>query len=87
MAVSLLPHHNSVAPNYEGYAVIGAGLPRTGTMTMQAALEKLLKGPCYHMITLYEGRNKEIDHWENMLNDNLTDEDWKDFLHGRGFRA
>ena len=30
--------------------VIGAGLPRTGTLSTRAALEKLL-GPCYHGAT------------------------------------
>jgi len=29
--------------------VIGAGLGRTGTSSLQAALEELLGGPCYHM--------------------------------------
>lgn len=29
--------------------VIGAGLPRTGTMSLKLALERLLAGPCYHM--------------------------------------
>jgi len=28
--------------------VIGAGLPRTGTLSLRAALELLLAGPCYH---------------------------------------
>jgi len=29
--------------------VIGAGLPRTGTLSMKAALEQIGFGPCYHM--------------------------------------
>ena len=29
--------------------VIGAGLPRTGTSSLQAALELLGFSPCYHM--------------------------------------
>ena len=28
--------------------VVGAGLPRTGTLSLRAALELLLEGPCYH---------------------------------------
>lgn len=28
--------------------VVGAGLPRTGTLSLRAALELLLGGPCYH---------------------------------------
>ncbi|MEV0390335.1 sulfotransferase family protein [Nonomuraea sp. NPDC050643] len=32
--------------------VIGAGLPRTGTSSMKAALERLGFGPCHHMFDL-----------------------------------
>jgi Sulfotransferase domain len=34
--------------------VIGAGLGRTGTMSLKAALEQLGFGPCFHMIDLLE---------------------------------
>jgi hypothetical protein len=30
--------------------VVGAGLGRTGTLSLKLALEKLLGGPCYHML-------------------------------------
>ena len=33
--------------------VIGAGLPRTGTLTQKVALEMLGFGPCYHMVNLF----------------------------------
>jgi hypothetical protein len=39
--------------------VIGAGLPRTGTLTLKAALERLGFGPCYHMFDHLE----LIDRW------------------------
>src|SRR5579864_6711512 len=32
--------------------LIGAGLPRTGTLSQKAALEMLGIGPCYHMVTV-----------------------------------
>jgi hypothetical protein len=32
--------------------VIGAGLPRTGTLSQKAALEMLGFGPCYHMVNV-----------------------------------
>jgi hypothetical protein len=32
--------------------VIGAGLPRTGTLTQKLALEMLGLGPCYHMVNV-----------------------------------
>ena len=30
--------------------LIGAGLPRTGTLTQKLALEELGLGPCYHWV-------------------------------------
>jgi hypothetical protein len=33
--------------------VIGAGLPRTGTMTLKNALESLLDAPCHHMAEVF----------------------------------
>jgi hypothetical protein len=38
--------------------VVGAGLGRTGTTSLKAALEHLLGGPCYHM---FEVRERESD--------------------------
>lgn len=37
-----------------GLKVIGAGLPRTGTTSLQLALEQLLGGRCYHMTEVFE---------------------------------
>src|SRR5688572_16478800 len=34
--------------------VIGAGLGRTGTLSMKLALEMLGLGPCYHMIEVFK---------------------------------
>ena len=39
--------------------VIGAGMPRTGTSSLKAALERLGFGPCYHMIEAFP----RPDHW------------------------
>lgn len=33
--------------------VVGAGLGRTGTMSLKLALERLLGGPCYHMVEVF----------------------------------
>ncbi len=49
--------------------LIGAGLPRTGTTTLQAALGRLGFGPCYHMIELY----RQSDHARL----------WRDIAEGR----
>lgn len=33
--------------------VVGAGLGRTGTLSLKIALERLLGGPCYHMMEVF----------------------------------
>jgi hypothetical protein len=50
--------------------VIGAGLPRTGTLTQKVALEMLGFGPCYHMV--------------NVLGDLTKVPEWTEALAGRG---
>ena len=51
--------------------LIGAGLPRTGTLSQKVALEMLGLGPCYHMVTvlgdleqapLWAGQSAELVH-------------------------
>mgnify|MGYP002628900249 CR=1 FL=1 len=43
--------------------VIGAGLGRTGTMSLKAALEILLEGPCYHMMELFDHLEAHTPLW------------------------
>jgi hypothetical protein len=43
--------------------VIGAGLGRTGTLSLKAALEEVGFGACYHMIELL-GHPEQIRFWE-----------------------
>jgi Sulfotransferase domain len=42
--------------------VIGAGLPRTGTTSMKAALERLGFGPCYHMFEILT-HPEQVERW------------------------
>jgi Sulfotransferase domain len=42
--------------------VVGAGLGRTGTMSLKAALEQLLGGRCYHMTEVF-GRPDVAETW------------------------
>ncbi|CAF0782844.1 unnamed protein product [Adineta steineri] len=41
--------------------VIGAGLPRTGTTSLKAALEILGFGPCHHMVDLFKKPNRTLE--------------------------
>jgi hypothetical protein len=46
--------------------VIGAGLPRTATLTQKIALEMLGFGPCYHMVNVLADLSL-TDQWSNAL--------------------
>jgi len=43
--------------------VIGAGLGRTGTMTLKTALEQLGLGPCHHMIEVFANMATQAPFW------------------------
>jgi hypothetical protein len=49
-----------------GVQVIGAGLPRTGTMSLKYAIEHLLGGSCYHMHELYQ-TPAHVSLWNRVL--------------------
>ena len=62
--------------------VIGVGFGRTGTMSLKAALEQLGAGPCFHMIDLIMGANKERDlaQWVKVAADDPVD--WHEVFDG-----
>ena len=52
-------------PVHDGLVVIGAGFGRTGTSSLQEALEILGLGPCYHMREVYKDPNG-VDKWDKV---------------------
>jgi hypothetical protein len=48
--------------------LIGAGLPRTATLSQKAALETLGHGPCYHMVNVL-GNLDEVPRWQRAMED------------------
>lgn len=55
--------------------VVGAGLPRTGTSSLKAALERLLGGGCHHM-SVIPGHPFELGAgWQRALHGGTTDWD------------
>ena len=44
--------------NYTGFVLVGAGLPRTGTTSLRAALAILLDGACHHMQDVVRGDDR-----------------------------
>jgi len=66
--------------------VIGAGLPRTGTMSTQHALQLLLGGPCYHMNTL---KKADLSFWRGLQTGDvpITSDSFKEFFRERDYVA
>lgn len=60
--------------------VIGAGLGRTSTMSLKFALEKLLGGPCYHMVELFEHLEAHLPYWSAAVRG--EDVDWDKVFTG-----
>ena len=59
--------------------VVGAGVGRTGTLSLKFALEKLLGGPCYHMLEIF-GHPEHIPCWHGAARGESTD--WHALLSG-----
>jgi len=58
--------------------VIGAGMPRTGTLTQKTALEALGFGPCYHMVDVLSDL-EQASLWERALD---GDGPWEEIFDG-----
>ena len=58
--------------------VIGAGLPRTATLTQKVALEMLGFAPCYHMVNVL-GNLDTVPRWRQALEGRS---DWDDIFGG-----
>jgi hypothetical protein len=61
--------------------LIGAGLPRTATLSQKVALEMLGLAPCYHMVNVI-GHLDAVSQWERAV---AGDGDWQEIFDG--FRA
>ncbi len=58
--------------------LIGAGLPRTGTLTQKLALEELGVGPCYHWVNVIADLD-QVALWERALDGEAP---WQELLAG-----
>lgn len=59
--------------------VVGAGMPRTGTTSLKAALEQLLGGRCYHMMEVF-ARPEDVPVWHAAVRGDPPD--WQQFFDG-----
>ena len=62
-------------------SVIGAGVGRTGTLSLKAALEQLLQKPCYHMVEVFS-HPEHVTSWRAAADGELVD--WATLLDGYG---
>ena len=61
--------------------VVGAGVGRTGTLSLKAALEALLGRPCYHMLEVF-GHPEHVALWRDAAEGRPVD--WASMLEGYG---
>lgn len=59
--------------------VIGTGLGRTGTKSLQSALNRLDVGPCYHMLEVFQDREQAVPLW---IEAGRRNPDWKAIFDG-----
>jgi hypothetical protein len=59
--------------------LIGAGLGRTGTMSLKLALQQLLGGTCHHMMEVW-AHPDEVAVWDDAMHDRPVD--WHALLDG-----
>ncbi len=62
-----------------GLKVVGAGLGRTGTLSLKQALELLLGQPCYHMLEVF-GREDHVAKWQAAIDGTMPD--WDEMFEG-----
>ena len=64
--------------------VIGAGLPRTGTLTQKVALEMLGLGPCYHWVDVLADIERGVGQWQRALDGGGP---WGEVFDDAGFHS
>ncbi len=62
-----------------GLKLIGAGLPRTGTLSQKVALEQLGLGPAYHWVNVIADLERQVELWERALD---GDGRWEEIFAG-----
>ena len=72
---------------HDRMVVVGAGLPRTGTLSLKAALTELLGAKCCHGMDHLCGDQEDLDMVIKATDGQMAPEDWKDYLIGKGCAA
>ena len=69
----------------EGLKVIGAGLPRTGTLSLKTALTQLYSGRCYHMLDVFAGDQEDVLVWVKASKGEMKPQDWRDYFEKKNY--
>jgi hypothetical protein len=69
---------NQTTTGTGGILLVGAGLPRTGTLTQKLALEELGLGPCYHWVNVIADLD-QVEVWDRALD---GEEPWEEVFAG-----
>jgi hypothetical protein len=78
----------SQSADHADFVVIGAGLPRTGTLSIRTALMILLEGKVYHMHDVMAGTSVDLELWEKCIaGEKISAQEWRDLLVRRGYKA
>jgi len=67
-----------------GLQVVGAGVGRTGTLSLKTALEQLTGQPCYHMLEVFN-HPEDVAQWRQAAEGGKVD--WAALLDGYGATA
>jgi len=71
--------------SFDEIKVIGAGLPRTGTLSLKTALTQLYGGKCYHMMNVFGGKQEDINIWIRACKEEIPPEEWRQFFSERNY--
>lgn len=55
-----------------GLRIVGAGLPRTGTMSLKSAIQQLTGQPCYHMHEFFKRREDHLPLWNRVMDGDVA---------------
>jgi len=70
------------------FILIGAGLPRTGTMSTYTALEMILPGKCHHMARVgTDETSRNISFWPKAVAGDVSEVEWRQFIKAERLSA
>ena len=86
--LKISPYHSKIRDDLENKVVdqspplivVGAGLSRTGTYTLKAALTELLGVRCYHGTDMYGGDQEDLDMAVRATDGRMTSHDWRTYF-------